>query len=82
MPPCRMRWHMAQLHPGFGVRADRYGHESLHHDPGLCKDQHADHRDRCGAMNIVLDPILIFGFGMGVRGAAIATVLSQTVGAV
>jgi len=28
-------------------------------------------------MNIVLDPILIFGFGMGVAGAAIATVLSQ-----
>lgn len=28
-------------------------------------------------MNIVLDPILIFGFDMGVRGAAIATVISQ-----
>ena len=28
-------------------------------------------------MNIVLDPILIFGFHMGVAGAAIATVLSQ-----
>lgn len=32
--------------------------------------------------NIILDPILIFGFGMGVRGAAIATVLSQAVSAV
>ena len=28
-------------------------------------------------MNIILDPILIFGLGMGVRGAAIATVISQ-----
>ncbi|WP_270395731.1 MATE family efflux transporter [Mediterraneibacter massiliensis] len=27
--------------------------------------------------NIVLDPIFIFGFGMGVRGAALATILSQ-----
>ena len=29
------------------------------------------------ALNIVLDPIFIFVFGLGVRGAAIATVLSQ-----
>ena len=28
-------------------------------------------------MNIILDPILIFGFNMGVQGAAIATVISQ-----
>lgn len=28
-------------------------------------------------LNIILDPILIFGFGLGVRGAAIATVISQ-----
>ena len=27
--------------------------------------------------NIVLDPILIFGFDMGVRGAALATIISQ-----
>lgn len=27
--------------------------------------------------NIILDPVFIFGFGMGVRGAAIATVISQ-----
>ena len=33
-------------------------------------------------INIILDPILIFGLGLGVQGAAIATVLSQAVGAV
>lgn len=33
-------------------------------------------------INIVLDPIFIFVFDMGVKGAAIATVLSQAVGAV
>ena len=29
--------------------------------------------------NIILDPILIFGFDMGVKGAALATILSQAV---
>lgn len=32
--------------------------------------------------NIALDPVFIFGFDMGVRGAAIATVISQAVSAV
>ena len=32
-------------------------------------------------INIILDPIFIFVFGMGVRGAALATVLSQAVSA-
>ena len=31
-------------------------------------------------LNIILDPILIFALGMGVKGAALATVLSQAVG--
>lgn len=33
-------------------------------------------------LNIALDPIFIFVLGMGVRGAALATVISQTVSAV
>ena len=32
--------------------------------------------------NIILDPIFIFAFGMGVQGAAIATILSQAISAV
>lgn len=32
-------------------------------------------------LNIILDPILIFGFDMGVSGAAVATVFSQAVSA-
>lgn len=34
------------------------------------------------ATNIILDPIFIFGFQMGVRGAALATILSQAISAV
>lgn len=33
-------------------------------------------------INIILDPILIFGCRMGVQGAALATIISQTVSAV
>lgn len=32
--------------------------------------------------NIILDPIFIFGLGMGVRGAALATIISQALSAV
>ena len=31
-----------------------------------------------GVLNILLDPLFIFGFGLGVKGAAIATCLSNT----
>ena len=31
-------------------------------------------------LNIALDPILIFGFGLGIRGAGMATAISQAVG--
>lgn len=34
------------------------------------------------AVNIALDPILIFGFNMGVKGAAVATVLAQMISAI
>lgn len=33
-------------------------------------------------INIALDPILIFGFDMGVKGAALATILAQAVSAI
>ncbi|MEL4306027.1 MATE family efflux transporter [Methanococcoides sp. LMO-2] len=33
-------------------------------------------------LNIILDPIFIFGLGMGIKGAAIATVISQAVSAI
>lgn len=33
-------------------------------------------------LNLILDPIFIFGFNMGVKGAAIATVISQVISAV
>lgn len=32
-----------------------------------------------GVLNVILDPILIFGFDLGIRGAAMATALSQLI---
>lgn len=33
-------------------------------------------------VNIILDPVFIFGFDMGVKGAALATIISQSISAV
>ena len=33
-------------------------------------------------INIILDPILIFGLNMGVKGAAVATIVAQAVSAI
>lgn len=33
-------------------------------------------------LNMILNPIFIMGFGMGVRGSALATVIAQAVGAI
>lgn len=33
------------------------------------------------AVNLILDPIFIYGFGMGIRGAALATVIAQAASA-
>jgi putative MATE family efflux protein len=33
-------------------------------------------------INIVLDPLFIFGFNMGIRGAALATIIAQSISAV
>ncbi len=33
-------------------------------------------------LNLILDPVLIFGFSMGVEGAALATVISQCISAI
>lgn len=33
-------------------------------------------------VNIILDPILIFGFNMGVKGTALATIISQAISAI
>ena len=32
-----------------------------------------------GILNMILDPVFIFGMGLGITGAAMATVLSQCI---
>ncbi len=58
------------------------GAECIYHCPGLRQDQHV-YTVLIGAVcNIILDPIFIFGLNMGVKGAALATILSQAVSSV
>ena len=60
---------------------DRTWYESFYHYTGICKISMMT--TVIGAViNIILDPVFIFVLGMGVRGAALATVLSQAVGAI
>ena len=60
---------------------DRYGNEPFITTQGFAKISMLT--TVIGAViNIILDPIFIFVLDLGVRGAALATVLSQAVGAV
>ena len=47
---------------------------------GNAFSRHAWPHQWCGILNIVLDPILIFGCRLGISGAAWATIISQLVG--
>ncbi len=55
---------------------DRVGYESIYQCAGIFCDRYAFCCYRSIA-NLLLDPLFIFVLGFGVRGAAIATVLSQ-----
>ena len=57
-------------------------HEPVHQRAGLL-DRLVCFPSSIGAVaNLLLDPLFIFVFGFGVQGAAIATVISQTLSAV
>ena len=73
-PPARqaLAQQGVNAHSGAGGGRD---HQVLH------RKGQADRVKRILVINIIFDPIFIFGFGMGVAGAAWATVLGQVVGA-
>ena len=62
--------------------ADCSWNESFYHNTGLFLKSALMTTLIGAVINVILDPIFIFVFDMGVRGAAIATVLSQAVGAI
>lgn len=61
-----------------GVQPAGSGAEPVHHLPGYARKGMISVM-LGAALNIVLDPVFIFLFDMGVAGAAVATVLSQLV---
>ena len=61
---------------GYIVCRDYCGAEFVYQHTRPATDSHAVKSDRA-VLNIVLDPLFIFVFDMGVKGAALATILSQ-----
>lgn len=73
-PLCPAAWlhhrHRASLHDD--LRGDQF------HDSGGRRPQYAMLSMVIGAIiNVILDPVLIFVFHMGVQGAAVATIIGQ-----
>ena len=68
---------------GFGQQGYGYNVPELYKKIGkiLCVDKRLRTVLIGAGLNTVLDPVFIFAFGMGVRGAALATILSQAVSA-
>ena len=66
-----------RLRPRHPLRPADPGHERLHHRPGLRARRACGRCSSAPSPTSLLDPLFIFALGMGVRGAALATVLSQ-----
>ncbi|MBR3446771.1 MAG: polysaccharide biosynthesis C-terminal domain-containing protein [Oscillospiraceae bacterium] len=74
---------LPQIVSGLGADADTFAYTAQYTETLLRSEgsvRYAVAGMLCGtAANVVLDPLFIFGFGMQVRGAAIATVLGNAV---
>lgn len=60
---------------------DRSRHESFYQRTGIFPCWYVAPSPSGAAANLLLDPLFIFVFGLGVQGAAVATVLSQLLSA-
>ena len=60
----------------------QYGSYLISHQNGRVIDAPSGWKQIGAICNIILDPLFIFAFHMGVKGAAVATILSQAVSAV